>query len=64
METAKWENKEVEKNVICQDGAHTIKVNEQVCSHCGTSKYEGLDADLWSDWDIAFCPHCGAKIES
>lgn len=60
---AKWLNEENEKRVLCNSVVHVIKVSEQVCSNCYTPKYKGLDADLWSDWDIAFCPHCGAKIE-
>lgn len=60
---AKWLIEEREKTVLCHGTVHKIKVTEPVCSDCQTYKYEGLDADLWSDWDIVFCPHCGAKIE-
>ena len=33
------------------------------CSVCGVDKFEGLDADVWADWDIDYCPHCGAKMD-
>lgn len=33
------------------------------CSVCGVYKFEGLDADIWADWDIDYCPHCGAKMD-
>ena len=33
------------------------------CSVCGVYKFEGLDADVWADWDIDYCPHCGAHME-
>ena len=33
------------------------------CSICGVYKFEGLDADVWADWDIDYCPHCGAKMD-
>lgn len=60
---AQFVYKDVEKRVICKGVTHIVTEKEMICSHCGTAKYEGLDADLWSDWDIAFCPHCGEKIE-
>ena len=34
-----------------------------ICPCCGKDKYEGLDADIWSDWQPRFCPNCGAKME-
>ena len=33
------------------------------CSVCGVYKFEGLDADVWADWGIDYCPHCGAKMD-
>ena len=43
--------------------AYWIHTNGKVlCSLCGVDKFEDLDADVWSDWDIDFCPHCGAKM--
>ena len=33
------------------------------CSVCGVYKFEGLDADIWANWDINYCPHCGAKMD-
>ena len=33
------------------------------CSVCGVYKFEGLDADVWADWDIDYCPHCGSKMD-
>lgn len=32
------------------------------CSVCGVYKFKGLDADVWADWNIDYCPHCGAKM--
>ena len=32
------------------------------CPCCGKSKFEGLDADIWADWQPKFCPQCGAKM--
>ena len=34
------------------------------CPCCGKSKFEGLDADIWADWQPKYCPNCGAKMES
>lgn len=36
--------------------------NKCNCSVCGVYKFEGLDADVWADWDIDYCPNCGAKM--
>ena len=59
---AKWRTDTKEKTVLCKGVAHTVTETVQVCSNCGTEKYEGLDADLWSDWHVKYCPHCGEKI--
>ena len=32
------------------------------CPVCGKSKYEGLDADVFADWQPPHCPNCGAKM--
>lgn len=32
------------------------------CPCCGKSKFEGLDADIWADWQPKFCPNCGAEM--
>ena len=32
------------------------------CPCCGKSKFEGLDADIWADWQPKFCPNCGTKM--
>ena len=32
------------------------------CPCCGKSKFEGLDADIWADWQPKYCPNCGAKM--
>lgn len=34
-----------------------------ICPVCGEDKFKGLDADIWSDWNPAYCPNCGAKME-
>ena len=31
------------------------------CPVCGGDRFEGLDADIWSDWKPDYCPNCGAK---
>ena len=36
---------------------------EENCPICGKSKFDGLDADIWSDWKPQFCPNCGAKMD-
>lgn len=33
-----------------------------VCPVCGESKFKGLDADIWADWQPPFCPNCGARM--
>lgn len=35
---------------------------DPVCPVCGESKFKGLDADIWADWQPPFCPNCGAQI--
>lgn len=32
------------------------------CPVCHKNKFDGLDADIWADWQPAFCPNCGAKM--
>lgn len=34
-----------------------------VCPVCGESKFKGLDADIWADWQPPFCPNCGARMD-
>ena len=33
------------------------------CPVCGGDRFEGLDADIWADWEPPFCPNCGAKMD-
>lgn len=33
------------------------------CPVCGGDRFEGLDADIWADWEPPYCPNCGAKME-
>lgn len=33
------------------------------CPVCGRDRFEGLDADIWADWEPPYCPNCGAKME-
>ena len=33
------------------------------CPVCGRGRFEGLDADIWADWEPPYCPNCGAKME-
>ena len=33
------------------------------CPVCGGDRFEGLDADIWSDWEPPYCPNCGAKMD-
>ena len=30
---------------------------------CGEDKFNGLDADIWSDWTPKYCPNCGALMD-
>lgn len=32
------------------------------CPVCGRDRFEGLDADIWSDWEPPYCPNCGAYM--
>ena len=34
-----------------------------ICPVCGKDKFKDLDADIWCDWQPAFCPNCGAKMD-
>ena len=34
-----------------------------ICPVCGRDKFKDLDADIWCDWQPAFCPNCGAKMD-
>ena len=33
------------------------------CPVCGMDRFEGLDADIWADWEPPYCPNCGAKMD-
>ena len=33
------------------------------CPVCGRNRFEGLDADIWADWEPPYCPNCGAKMD-
>ena len=33
------------------------------CPVCGGNRFEGLDADIWADWEPPYCPNCGAKMD-
>ena len=59
---------------LCRDTATLLEALEQEpktghwingddkCPCCGKSKFEGLDADIWADWQPKHCPNCGAKM--
>ena len=34
-----------------------------ICPVCGGDKFKDLDADIWCDWQPAFCPNCGARMD-
>lgn len=34
-----------------------------ICPVCGEDKFNGLDADIWSDWTPKYCPNCGALMD-
>ena len=33
------------------------------CPVCGRDRFEGLDADIWADWEPDYCPNCGANMD-
>ena len=33
------------------------------CPVCGGDRFDGLDADIWADWQPDYCPNCGAKMD-
>ena len=33
------------------------------CPVCGRDRFEGLDADIWADWEPPYCPNCGALMD-
>ena len=33
------------------------------CPVCGGDRFDGLDADIWADWQPPYCPNCGAKMD-
>ena len=33
------------------------------CPVCGRDRFEGLDADIWADWEPPYCPNCGVKMD-
>lgn len=39
------------------------KNGDPYCPICGKDKFRGLDADIWADWQPAYCPNCGAKMD-
>ena len=32
------------------------------CPVCGGDRFDGLDADIWADWEPPYCPNCGADM--
>ena len=35
----------------------------QPCPVCGVDRFEGLDADIWADWEPPYCPNCGCRMD-
>ena len=33
------------------------------CPVCGVDRFEGLDADIWADWEPPYCPNCGCRMD-
>ena len=33
------------------------------CPVCGRDRFEGLDADIWADWEPPYCPNCGCRMD-
>ena len=33
------------------------------CPVCGVDRFDGLDADIWADWEPPYCPNCGVKMD-
>ena len=32
------------------------------CPVCGGGRFDGLDADIWADWEPPYCPNCGCLM--
>ena len=46
-----------EKNVKVKVGHWNP--GDEYCPVCHESKFKGLDADVWADWQPDYCPNCG-----
>lgn len=33
------------------------------CPVCVRDRFDGLNADIWADWEPPYCPNCGAKMD-
>ena len=33
------------------------------CPVCGGDRFDGLDADIWADWEPPYCPNCGCLMD-
>ena len=56
-------------DVICAPAADVAPVRHgqwkcnKPCPVCGRDRFDGLDADIWADWEPPYCPNCGAKMD-
>lgn len=50
-------------NICLKEKVGYWNTSNNFCSVCGEDRYEGIDADIYSDWFPQFCPNCGAKME-
>ena len=54
------------KNITAADVApvrHGRWKCNKPCPVCGGDRFDGLDADIWADWEPPYCPNCGAKMD-
>ena len=33
------------------------------CPIGGRDRFDGLDADIWADWEPPYCPNCGCRMD-
>ena len=61
---------EIDQILDCEPADDVVEVRhgnwtngDALCPICGVNKFNGLDADIWADWQPPYCPNCGAKMD-